>query len=429
MRIIKSSVAVFCCFLIYLIRQDGVPFYSAIAAILCMQPDVTNSIKVAMNRTIATLIGAVAGLLILMFEQQFLPDDSLLIRYLIVSVMIIPLIYLANLIKKPTAAYITCVVFMSITISHGADVNPYLFAFNRMVDTLIGIFVSLGINAFHLPRRKNRKMLLVCDLDEVLRREGGSFSSYFGIKANQLIQRGAKLTFVTSMMPDAFLPAFETLQIGLPVITMDGAALYDTNEHVYTGCKNIDAEAFEQVQQAIREEGRGCFIYAVIHDIMHVYYSAFANQAEEDIYRSRKRLPYKHYVCAGLPENHLPISLMLADTAAQVEQLSKKLEALPCAGRLNLLQTKDPDHEGYALLRIFSRDVSKDDAMESLREREGCTMTALIGGRDAKVFVKADDAAQPDSVEIFEMDVSDRNAPVRMAFRLFYMKKFLPKKR
>ena len=40
MRIIKSAVAVFICFLIYLIRGEGLPFYSTIAAIMCMQPGI-----------------------------------------------------------------------------------------------------------------------------------------------------------------------------------------------------------------------------------------------------------------------------------------------------------------------------------------------------------------------------------------------------
>ena len=73
MRIIKSAVAVFLCFLVYLFRQDGVPFYSVIAAVLCMQPYVSHSVRVALNRCIGTLIGGVFGTLVLLFEQRFIP--------------------------------------------------------------------------------------------------------------------------------------------------------------------------------------------------------------------------------------------------------------------------------------------------------------------------------------------------------------------
>ena len=51
--------------------------------------------------------------------------------------MVIVLMYITVLLKKPSCAYLTCVVFMSIVISHVADANIYIFAFNRILDTLI----------------------------------------------------------------------------------------------------------------------------------------------------------------------------------------------------------------------------------------------------------------------------------------------------
>ena len=38
MRMIKTAVAVFLCFAIDAFRGGGIPFYSAIAAVLCLQP-------------------------------------------------------------------------------------------------------------------------------------------------------------------------------------------------------------------------------------------------------------------------------------------------------------------------------------------------------------------------------------------------------
>ncbi|MEM1484816.1 FUSC family protein [Oscillospiraceae bacterium PP1C4] len=154
LRMIKSVIAVFLCFMIDYFRGAGSAFYSVIAAILCMQPDVKNSFHVALNRTIGTLIGGAFGLLVLLCMHRFLPDSPPIIQYLIISLALIPLMYLTVLVKKTAATYITCVVFLSITVSHGVDVVPYLFAFNRTADTLIGIFVSLGINS--IPFLKNR---------------------------------------------------------------------------------------------------------------------------------------------------------------------------------------------------------------------------------------------------------------------------------
>ena len=139
MRIVKSAAAVFLCFLLSLLRGrflpflgQGVPFYSAIAAILCMQPYVSGSVKTALNRTVGTIIGAAGGTLFLLVEREAGLQEMPLLRDLLLAMCIIPLLYVTVVLKKTTASYITCVVFLRITVSHAADVNPYLFALNRM---------------------------------------------------------------------------------------------------------------------------------------------------------------------------------------------------------------------------------------------------------------------------------------------------------
>ena len=68
MRLIKTAVAVFLCFLVDFFRDGGTPFYSAIAAILCMQPELGSSLKVGKERIIATIIGGIVGMAMLAFE-------------------------------------------------------------------------------------------------------------------------------------------------------------------------------------------------------------------------------------------------------------------------------------------------------------------------------------------------------------------------
>ena len=153
MRIVKSALAVFICFCIYLLRGTGMPFYSAIAAILCMQQDVKTSWKVGLNRAIGTLVGGTAGMLVLVLIQELGLGETSVWRYAIVSVVIVPLMYITVLVHKTTATDITCVVFLSIAISHGMDVAPIVFAVNRVIDTFIGIGVAMLVNLIP-PRKK-----------------------------------------------------------------------------------------------------------------------------------------------------------------------------------------------------------------------------------------------------------------------------------
>ncbi len=52
--------------------------------------------------------------------------------------------------RKSALTNITCVAFLSVTITHGADSSISSFAFNRILDTLIGVFVSFFINVIPL---------------------------------------------------------------------------------------------------------------------------------------------------------------------------------------------------------------------------------------------------------------------------------------
>ena len=146
-RIWKTVAAVFLCFVIDdICRKGGVPFYAAIAAILCIQSNWEDSLKTAKNREIATIIGGIWGMLFLIFEKQTGFDPGDLVRYALLSLLLIPIIKLSVGLKQEKGTYLMCVVFLCVTVTHGGDVSPVEFAINRMIDTTIGIAMALIVN-------------------------------------------------------------------------------------------------------------------------------------------------------------------------------------------------------------------------------------------------------------------------------------------
>ena len=154
-RTIKTVIAVFLCFLVDSIRKSGMPFYAAIAAILCIQRNSEESFKVAVNREIATVIGGIWGMLILLLEKHIYLIPHELLRYLFLSLMLIPIINFSVLIKQEKGTFLMCVVFLCITVTHSNDRNPLIFGLSRIADTTIGIVIALFINGFQ--GRSNRK--------------------------------------------------------------------------------------------------------------------------------------------------------------------------------------------------------------------------------------------------------------------------------
>ena len=145
MRVIKTVISVYICFLLSFVRK-GLPFYSVIAAILCMQSDHANSFEVGKSRIVGTLIGGVYGFLSIILINFLEIELFNWIHYLLLSLFLIPIIYTNVFLKWASSTYISCVVFLSITVSHGGDIAPMYFALHRVIDTLVGIGVSLIVN-------------------------------------------------------------------------------------------------------------------------------------------------------------------------------------------------------------------------------------------------------------------------------------------
>ena len=68
-RIIRSVTAVAFCFVVYYIRnKKGIPFYSALAVLQCIQPYQDSMAEVARKRVTGTLVGAFWGLVVILIQ-------------------------------------------------------------------------------------------------------------------------------------------------------------------------------------------------------------------------------------------------------------------------------------------------------------------------------------------------------------------------
>ncbi|RKI41701.1 hypothetical protein D7V86_07680 [bacterium D16-51] len=89
-----------------------------------------NSLRIAKSREMSTIIGGTSGMLFLTLERLFTSIYPELFRELVLSLMLIPLIYLSLLLKQKNGTALMCVVFLYVTITHERDTNPLYFARN-----------------------------------------------------------------------------------------------------------------------------------------------------------------------------------------------------------------------------------------------------------------------------------------------------------
>lgn len=182
-RIMKSAIAVGLCMLVYFVRTllpigNGIPFYGALAALWCMQQYNGTTKNNAVQSSVGTLIGAAYGLVFLLMFRLIGVTVPIIV-YISASAVIVPVIYTTVVLNKRNASFFSCVVFLSIALTHSFDSNPYFFVLNR------------------------------------------------------LIRSGVKFTISTVRTPAVLMDIMKGVELQLPVIVMDGAALYDVKEKRY----------------------------------------------------------------------------------------------------------------------------------------------------------------------------------------------------
>ena len=369
MRIIKSSIGVLLGFIIYLIRgRQGAPFYTALSVLWCMQPYTSNAKANAIQRTIGTFIGAFFGLIVILIEFYLLPLDNELIRYILISILIIPVIYTTVIINKKNASYFSCVVYLSIVVNHLTDTNPYLFVINRILDTMIGIILALIINTARIPRKKNKNVLFVSELDKVLLNMQSTLTPYSKIELNKMLDDGAKFTIETMRTPAALLEALKDIRIKLPVVTMDGAMLFDIKNNRCLKLYKMSYLESKDLINLFNDRDLHCFVNVVVEDSVLIYYGDFKNEAEETIYKELRYSPYRNYIKEELPERYGAAYLMTIDKSEKIDEIYEELKLKGYVNRFKILKYPSEDFKGYSYIKIYNKKANKENMIDEIKK-------------------------------------------------------------
>lgn len=148
LRTLKTALAVFICMVLFEILDKDSAFFACIAAVICMKDSVESSVEVGKSRVLGTMLGGFIGL-ICATVVEYIPY-LFNFKSVITTIGIVVVIYLCNLINKPSAVVISCIVISGIMCSYTGK-DSFIYAIGRTFDTGIGVMVALLINRFIKP--------------------------------------------------------------------------------------------------------------------------------------------------------------------------------------------------------------------------------------------------------------------------------------
>jgi hypothetical protein len=387
MRIIKSGIAILLCYLVSFLRgNSGIVFYSHLAALWCIQVYVEKSKQNAIQRLIGTTMGAVYGLIYLLSRNaiQHVAKVSALADACMISFLIILILYSTVLIKKKQASYFSCVVFLSIVVNHVTDANPYLFVWNRYLDTVIGIVIGICVNTFSLPREKRDDILFLSGLDDTLLSKKDNMSDYSKIELNRMLDDGIHFAISTYRTPASLMEAVRDIRLKLPVIAMDGAVLYDIKKKMYLKVYVISGRKARQVQELIAEEGLMCFTNVIMDDLLVIYYQKTSDPVHEKLVSELRSSPYRNYVERSCPEDQEVVYFMLLYPDAVIERMYQRLDKAGLTQELKVLKYKSEDYPGYSYIKIYNKNARKENMTEYLKSMTGVEKTVTFGSIEGR---------------------------------------------
>lgn len=387
MRIVKSAAAILLCYLISFLRGDnGIVFYSQLAALWCIQMYAITSRKNAIQRFIGTCIGAIFGLIYLLVRNQFEKTVGFnkAADAIMISLLVIVVLYTTVLIKRKQASYFSCVVFLSIVVNHVTDTNPYLFVWNRFLDTVIGIVIGIGINSLSLPREKRKDILFISGLDDTLLNKKEALTDYSKVELNRMLDDGANFTVSTMRTPAYIMDSLRDIRLKLPVIAMDGAVLYDINENQYLKVYVISHDMAANVNKLLQDEHLSSFTNVIIDDMLVIYYDETGDSVHEALIKKMRRSPYRNYVKMPLPKNQEVVYFMLLYPHDVIEKIYKKFEEQGFTDELKFVKYASSDYPGYSYLKIYNKNATKENMIDYLKNMTGLTETVTFGSVEDK---------------------------------------------
>ena len=348
-RIIRSLIALVLCFGVYALRgRRGMPFYSAIAALQCIQQYTRSMKTVARRRVVGTFVGAAWGLLTLLIalkiRENTVPDE--LLHYLVVSGLCAMVLYSTVLLRIQEMAYFSCVVFLSITINHITDANPYIFVLNRTLDTIIGVVVADLVNRTHLPRLRCTGTLFISGIQDTIFGAGKQISGYSKVELNRLIEDGCLFTVSTVQTPATVRELLPDVNLSLPVIAADGALLYDMKRREILRSVYLRPEIVEELCVFLEKEQVDFFLNQAEHNTIIVRYGEMRHEAIRTLYEQKRPSVYRNFAPLREGQYGQVLYFLLADDKGKLMDVLNHLKSEAWASYVrvtyDLAQSHDP---------------------------------------------------------------------------------------
>ncbi|MBP2658999.1 MAG: ybhA [Firmicutes bacterium] len=223
--------------------------------------------------------------------------------------------------------------------------------------------------------------LYISDLDGTLLNSNKEISGYVRETINTLIDSGVYFSVATARTAVSSTKILSGLHINMPVILMNGAAIYDIASNKYMKIEKIPQETANAVLKVMKKHRITGFMYAVSDNKLHTYYEILNTPALLNYYNERVEKYAKSFEQVDCFSDKITddrvIYFTFMDTQEGLADVVRELKTLQS---IDVVLSNDVYVENLWYLEIHDKNASKYNAVNYIRDY--CGFDRIIGFGD-----------------------------------------------
>lgn len=231
------------------------------------------------------------------------------------------------------------------------------------------------------------KTLYISDLDGTLLNNEKQVTQASENILNEIINQGAQFSVATARTAATVEGILKKVNINIPVVLMNGVALYDLNQHKYIDIEYLGEKVADQIMERLVSAQKSGFIYTINEGNLSVYYDKTLNKHESIFYEERKNT--KVFKREEVIEKDKIIYFVFMDVKEEVEEIAELIKGVE---GIEFSLYKDNYMEDAYLLEVYSKRAAKSNGVLKLKYSYGYDKVVCFGDNlnDLSMFKVAD---------------------------------------
>lgn len=238
--------------------------------------------------------------------------------------------------------------------------------------------------------------IYISDLDGTLLNNNGALSEYTISILNKLNENNINFSVATARTPATVVPILSEVNINLPIIVMNGAAIYDLKSNKYITYNSIPKTTTYKILDVLKNNNISGFCYTIDDNHIFAYYDKISNICQANFMNSRLGSPLKTFINGPIPKDSNIIHFFLMDNKETIINVYEKIKHID---GLYLIAYEDVYNKEVYTLEIYNEKSSKANAIKYLMNEFKFNSLTCFGDNlnDIPMFELADECFAVDN--------------------------------